>query len=487
LVSKSFLKSSFIYTLAGMLPMASAVILLPLYIHNLSTEAYGALSVYMVFTLLVQIFVTFSFDTSVYIHYHELKHEKERLSVFISSAFVFMIILGVVITLLMIVTGNLLFSLVLPEKNISFYPYGLASAGSGVFQAIFRVHSTLLQSREKPTTFLWSNVVSFTLVAVFIIVGFELYPNSLAGPIIGRLLGSIIPCIWALYRIFREFGFHWDFSWLKSSLSFNTYTFIYQLEQWVINQFDRVLMIFFLTLSDVGVYDFALKCLIPVELLMNSLHSSFYPKVVSAVMAQSKKGSTPGINRYYHGLIAVVMLLICGSIIALPWAIKVFVFRPEYHEAIKYVPYLAIVYLFRCMRLFFVVPYGILKYSKPLPVIYLVVSLLKILLVIALTGTMNIYGVILASVISAIVELVLVRNNLRSVFDFQFNVVKIIIVPCVLFALIVILEPTLGLLYPHIVHLFYLVSVVGLLWWAYKNEIALINPFDSRQGKTGNP
>ena len=466
--------------------MASAVILLPLYIHNLSTAAYGALAVYMVFTLLVQIIVTFSFDTSVYVHYHELKGDRSKLSVFISSAFIFMILLSVATALVLSATGGLIFSVVFPEMDISFYPYGLASVGSGVFQALFRVHSMLLQSREKPETFFWSNVLSFSLIAIFIIIGFTMYPNSLAGPIFGRLVGSVIPAVWALSRIFREFGFHWDFSWLKSSFGYNTYNFIYQLQQWVINQFDRILMIFFLTLSDVGVYDFALKCLIPVELLMNGLHSSFYPKVVSAVMAQTKKGSTPGINRYYHGLIAVVMLLICGSALFLPWAIDLFVNKVDYHEAVRYIPFLGIIYLFRSVRLFFTVPYGILKYTKPLPLIYFIVSALKITLMVALVGLMNIYGVILASAISAIVEVVLVRLNLRHVFEFHFNVIKVLVLPSILLLLIVSLEPTLGLLYPDAVHIFYLVGCVGLLWWAYKNEIALINPFNSKEAKTGN-
>lgn len=486
MVSKSFLKSSLIYTLAGVLPMASAVILLPLYIHNLSTAAYGALAAYMVFTLLVQIVVTFSFDTSVYIHYHEFKNDKAKLNVFISSAFVFMILLSIATALVLSLSGSLIFSLVFKERNISFYPYGLASVGSGVFQALFRVHSTLLQSREKPETFFWSNVLSFSLVAICIIIGFQLYPNSLAGPIIGRLVASIIPAVWALWRIFREFGFHWDFGWLTSSLEFNTYNFIYQLQQWVINQFDRVLMIFFLTLSEVGVYDFALKCLVPVELLMNSLHSSFYPKVVSAVMEQTKKGSTPGINRYYHGLTAVVMLLICGSILTVPWAINLFVKRIDYHEAIRYIPYLGILYLFRNARLFFTVPYGILKYTKPLPVIYMIVSGLKIALIFLLVRYMNIYGVILASVIAATVEVIMVRLNLKNVFDFQFNIVKMIVLPLALLLLIVTLEPTLGLRYPDLTHLIYLICCIGLLWWGYRNEITLINPFNSKQGKTGN-
>lgn len=459
--------------------MASAIILLPLYIHHLSTELYGALSVYMVFTLLVQILVTFSFDTSVYIHYQELKEDQKKLSAFMSSAFLFMLMIGLAAVLFFSVAGSFLFRLALPDRDISFFPYGMASVGAGIFQAIFKVHSNLLQSREKPETFFWSNVVSFSLIALFIIIGLEIYPNSLAGPILGRLVGAIIPCLWALFRIVREFGLHYDFAWLKSSLSFNTYTFIYQMQQWIINQFDRILMLFFLSLSSVGVYDFAIKCLIPVELLMNSLHSSFYPKVVSSLIAQPVKGSSPEINRYYHGLTAVVMLLICGSILVLPWAIETFVSKVDYHEATRYIPYIALIYCFRTMRLFFSVPYGILKYSKPLPVIYLVVSILKIVLMIALIKQLTLFGVIAASIVSALVENILLRNSIKDMFQFKFNLFKIVLAPLILLILIVVMEPLFGAEFPFATHSFYLLSCGVLFWWGYRKELQLMNPFRS--------
>jgi len=460
-----------------MLPMASAIILLPLYIHNLSTDAYGALSVYMVFTLLVQILVTFSFDSSVYIHYHELKNNKDKLSVFVSSAFIFMLLLGLAASIILAGTGGLLFQIALADRDVSFYPYGLASVGSGIFQAIFRVHSSLLQSREKPETFLWSNVFSFSLIALCIVIGLELYPNSLVGPVIGRMFGAIMPCVWALIRIFREFGFHFDFTWLRTSFGFNTYTFIYQLLQWVINQFDRVLMLFFLALSDVGVYDFAIKCLIPIELIMNSLHNSFYPKVINAVMEQETKGSSLQINRYYHALNAIVMLMVCGSIFVLPWAIETFVSKADYHAAIQYIPYLGLLYFFRSTRLFFSVPYGILKYSKPLPLIYLVVSVLKIVLMVLFMSSLTVYGVIIASLASALLENFLLKAGLKKMFLFKFNMFKMILAPLILLLLILVLEPTLGIQYPYATHIFYIAGCGGLLWWAYRNEIQLINPF----------
>jgi len=469
-----------IYTLAGALPMASALILLPFYIHHLSTELYGALNIYLAFSLLVQIFVTFSFDTSLYIHFHEFKNDFKKLSVFVSSAFIFMTITGIVIGLAFSLLGDFMFKVALPGKNISFFPYGLASVGAGAFQALLKVHSSLLQSREKPETFFWSNVLSFTMIASFTIIGLELYPNSLMGPIVGRLLAAIISGIWVLARIFREFGFRYDFAWLRSSFGFNTYTFIYQILQWIINYFDRIVMLLYLSLADVGVYVFATNCLIALELLMNSLHSSFYPKVVSAVMELPEKQSTPSINRYYHGLTAIIMLSVCIGVLLLPWAIETFVHKQSYQETIPYLPFLATIYFFRTMRLYFTVPYGILKYTKPLPVVYIIVAAIKIILMVLLMPTFGVFGVIIAALTSAALEIVLLRTSIRDMFKFRFNFFKIVAAPLILFIMIIVLEPIAGQSYPYTLHLVYLASCVGLLWWAYRNEIQLLNPLQSR-------
>lgn len=460
--------------------MASALILLPLYIHHLSTETYGALTIYLSFSLLIQIFVTFSFDTSLYIHFHEFKNDFKKLSVFVSSAFIFMVIIGIILALLFTILGDIMFKLVLPEKNISFFPYGLASVGAGVFQALFKVYSSLLQSREKPETFFWSNVLSFTMIASFTVIGLELYPNSLMGPIVGRLLAALIAGIWVMARIFQEFGFQYDFAWLRSSFGFNTYTFIYQILQWIINYFDRIVMLFVLSLGDVGVYVFATQCLIALELLMNGLHNSFYPKVVGAVMESPEKQSTPSINRYYHGLTAVIMCTVCIGVFLLPWAIEAFVYKPSYQASIPYLPYLATIYFFRTMRLYFTVPYGILKYTKPLPIVYAVVAGCKIILMILLMPSFGVFGVIAASLFSAALEIVLLRNSIGNMFRFRFNFFKVVGAPLALFLLILLIEPLWGKSYPYATHLVYLLSCAGLLWWAYRNEIQLINPFQSR-------
>jgi O-antigen/teichoic acid export membrane protein len=475
-ISKDFLKSSFIYTVAGSLPVLSALVLLPFYSANLSTSDFGALSIYLAFTLLIQYITTYSFDISLYIHFHEFKHEPKKLSSFVSSAFILMLMIGAGVAAVLTISGDLLFKAIFADRAISFYPYGLLASATGIFQALFKVHSNLVQSRERPELFFWSNVTSFLFIIFFTIGGLYFFPHSLAGPVGGRFLAAIIMGIWALQRIFREFGIHFNYPLLRSSFSFNLYTFIYQLLQWVINYFDRILLLFYISLGAIGVYDFGIKCLLVIEFLLNGLHNSFYPKIVSTIMAQDEKRSTPQINRYYHGFTAVIMVLICMCIFAFPWAIESFVPRKDYHQVIEYLPYLAVIYIFRAIRLYFAVPYGILKHSKPLPVIYIFVSAVKIAGIILLVKEYGIYGLVTASIFSAVIEIFLLKFVIRKKFIFEFNFYKIVGAPLFLFTLIIVLEPIYGDVAREALHAFYLIACVLMLWWVYRNDVKLIDP-----------
>ena len=481
-ISKNFLQSSLIYTLAGALPMASALILLPFYVAYLSTTDFGALSIYFAFSYFIQLLTTYSFDTSLYIHFHEYKNEPRKLSAFASSSFILMMGIGLCVGVIFTLFGDLVFRNVFTDQSISFQPYGFLAVIGGIFQAMFKVHGNLLQSREQPATYLWSNVAAFTLIAGTTIAGLELYPDSLMGPVAGRCLPAVVAGVWALVRIFREFGMTFDFPLVRTTFSFNFYTFLYQFLQWVINYFDRIFMVFFLTLAQIGVYDFALKCLLIIEFILNGLHNSFYPKVVSSIMSQETKGSAADVNRYYHGFISVIMLLICSCILIFPWAIRIFIDlfanKPGYQEAIRYIPYISLIYIFRAIRLFYAAPYGILKYTKPLSGIYITVSVIKIFLMWIAIDRYGLFGVIGASIVAAVVEIILLRVALTSRFRFQYNALKILVAPGALFLIILILEPLFGRQAPDMVHLFYLLSCLALLAWTYRKEIKLVDPFD---------
>ncbi|RAW01622.1 lipopolysaccharide biosynthesis protein [Pseudochryseolinea flava] len=478
MISKKFIKSSLTYTLAGALPMASAIILLPFYIVYLPPESYGALSMCLAFSIFVQIVVTYSFDTSLYLHYHELKGRPEALRSFISASFVFMLGWGLLVSLFLCIGGQLIFSYFIPKKTLSFFPYGLISVGVGMFQAIIKVHGNLLQTREKPEPFLWSNVGYFILIAATTIIGLKVFPNSLIGPLGGRLVAGLVVSIWVYSRVFGEFGIHLKTPWENTSARFNAFTFMYQLQQWAINYFDRFLLGIFLPLAQVGIYDFAVKCLAGIDLLLNGLNATITPKVIQLINKQEVKGTSPELNRYYYGQLSVMMVLIVVCILLLPIAIVLLITffgkKSAYAQAIPYLPYLAVLYIFKSMRLYFVIPYNVLKKMDRLTLISIGVSLTKIVLLVVMIKRWEISGVIGAAFIVAVLEIFLLRMLLAKDYQYSYNGFKLIGAPLLLMSVIIVFESVVLQQYALYVHIFYNVLCFGLLYYAYRNELMLL-------------
>lgn len=474
MISKRFIKNSFIYTVAGSLNLASAVILLPFYVNYLTPATLGVLSIYTTFALLVQIFVTYSFDTAVYTYYHEFKNDQPTVNRYISSSFSFVLVVGLIMGLLLALSGGYIFQLVFPEQNISFYPYGILSLLSGIFQAVVKVNSSFLQTQEKATSFLGQNLFSFSLTALLTVVGLHWFPDSLLGPIGGKLAAMAATGLWVLISVYGSNGFFFDFALIRSTLGFNHPALLYQVMQWFNGFYDRMLMAFFMPLNQVGIYDFAAKCLSVIEFALSGFYNSFYPKVLGMIALQKDKKSTIEINRYYNGLTAVTLMMVTVCIFFFPIILQVLITylgKSKYLGAMEWIPYLAITYLLRSMRFYVVMPYAALKYQKPLPLYYLLIVAAKISSMVVLIPRYGIMGLIIATWIGNIVEIITLYLGIKNKFTMQFNAVKLMVIPLVMTAAILSLELILGTTHPLSVHGFYLLLAAGMLGWAYRAEL----------------
>jgi O-antigen/teichoic acid export membrane protein len=244
------------------------------------------------------------------------------------------------------------------------------------------------------------------------------------------------------------------------------------MQQWTINYFDRLLITFYLTLQDVGAYDFAFKCLMIIDLVLGGLNNSFLPKVLGEVMQQDHKQSTVEMNRYYHGLVAACMILVTGAVVVAPFVLQSRFIGRDYGEAIYYLPLMSVIYLVKSIRFYFSLPYGSLKYSKPLPLIYLAISVIKIGLMVLLIPTYGVKAVIFSAIVSGLTELVLLKYFIQAQFTFKFNKFKLIVAPLALGLLIVITE--LLDVEQTIANLIYLAACSLTLWWLYRKELRLI-------------
>jgi O-antigen/teichoic acid export membrane protein len=225
-----------------------------------------------------------------------------------------------------------------------------------------------------------------------------------------------------------------------------------------------------LSKSTVGYYDLAAKCLLAIDFILAGLNTTFFPKVLTIVKEQEVKSSSTEINRYYHGLTAVAMLLVAASIFVFPYLIDFF-FAESYWPAISLIPLLAILYLIRPLRLYLAMPFAAIKYSKPLPLIYLAVAILKISLLFYLIPMIGIEGAVLATIISSIVEIILLYAFINKKFKIKMNANKLLWSPFMLIAMIVTLR-FINFIPEMISYPLLFVFTLILLLFVYRKELA---------------
>lgn len=462
--------------MAGALPVASAIILLPFYIAYLPTATYGTLSICLAFSLLVQVVTIFSFDTSLHVHYQEFRKDTQTLHRLVSSVFLFLLGFGAIILVASALAGAPIFELIFAQQSFSFYPYGFVSVGIGVFQAIFKVKGYLLQTQERPQIFLWSNVVSFAIICVTTIIGLWLFPDSLIGPLGGRLVAAVLSALWALWHTFRETGIHFKSPWRYTSFSYNAYMFAYSLQHWASGYLDRFIIMFFLPLSTVGIYDFAMKCLVPIDLVINGLRASFTPSVIRHINDQQIKSATPEINRYFYGLIAITLLMVCFSIFGIPVLVEVFVQKSGYAEALPFIPYLALIFIFRALRPYFVVPFTVLKEMRPVMWINVGTTILRVGSMVVLIEYLDLAGIIIAAYLVMVVEIALLWRYLANYYVIRFNTFKLIGLPAAVFIMVIVGEYFVDDSFDLMLHASYGMVSVALLFLAYRKELDLLTP-----------
>src|ERR1035437_544129 len=112
MISKSFFKSSFIYTVIGALPLTSSIILLPFYTNFLDTSDFGVLAIYISFTFLIQLLINFGFDTYIGTHFFEYKNNAEKLREHIGTVVVSLLIIGTFFIVLSLLVGKSSFGMI---------------------------------------------------------------------------------------------------------------------------------------------------------------------------------------------------------------------------------------------------------------------------------------------------------------------------------------------------------------------------------------
>lgn len=479
MISKKLIKSSFIYTVIGALPLASAFFLLLFYTNYITKADYGAFILYISFTLFVQILVNFGLDTYIGISYFEHKHDPNLLKERIGNIVAYLLVVGIISCLVFLLIGKPLFSLVFKGKDLFFFPYGMMSVITAFFNSFFKTYSNLLINQQRPERFALVNFANFLMTIGFSLAGLFMFPYTLIGPMWGRLLSGVGIFLIALFSFHKEYQVRLQFGeTLRKTISFSLPVLIFFLLSWVISNIYPWIMKQFMSLDDIAIFGLALQFTLLIEFTLSGLSNAFMPKVYELMKKGNLQHSTPELNKYFSAFNALSLLIIPLATFLLPLIMPLLIPK-DYSQTYLFLALLNISFASRGLYNYFLAPIYFYKKTKILPLIYTYTAVIQIITAIFLIKYYGIWGAVWANLITRIIQNIFLYAKSRKFFTFKFNVIKLIGLPALITLLIIISEYFATPSNTHLIHFVQLAICSILVWVVYRKEmINLLQDFN---------
>lgn len=489
MITKSFIKSSFVYSVIGALPLASSVLLLPFYTNYLTKEQYGYLALYIAFTGIVQIFVNYGLEHYSGIIYVENKDDVQKTKEHIGTVVTLLLLIAAVFLIFFFITGDSLFSfysgLTKNRTLLEFYPWGIMSVLTAIFNSLFKTYVSLLIFQQRVSRYFWMNIYNFLLTVSISLAGLFYLPYTLNGPMYGRLLSGVGIFLLAFYFFLKEYGIAFKISLMRGIAAFCSPLLFSLVLTWIIGNLDKYIIAYFLTNSDVAIFSFAVSCTFLLDFFHSGLSSAIVPKVLSIWKGQEVKHSTVEVNRYFNGYTAVTLLIIPVFLLTLPLLVPLVVKNHAYYIAFNFLPVLAAAYALGGLRAYFNAPIMLLKKTKVLPKVYLISSIIQIVLTIYFIKHFGIIGAAWAFFIVRFVQLILLYFESRKFFQYSMNKTKQLFLPLAYIAMVLLSEQFVTDKFKLLIEIGQMLTIFSLVFWVYRREIILVvKPFFEKKNRT---
>lgn len=488
MISKSFIKSSFIYTIIGSLPLASSILLLPFYGNTnlLSTSDFGLLAIYITISELARALFTFSTDSFLGFNFIHYSADNNSIKKFIGSSTIFMLVYGIGITIAFSFIGDYIFKVAFPDKNIQYFPLGLLSALTGLFNGIFKAYSNLMIYREKPNPFFWSNILHFVLVVGISVSVLYIFPQSLVGPIWGRFLSSFVTFLWAVIYFVKESQLKYDKTIISRLISYSAPLYIYTILQWVVTNIDKYFVLGLLSNKDLAIFDFATKIVLAIDFLQTGLTSAIYPKIFKFWKNNNDEPQgTIEINKYFHVFTVINLIGIPLYFISIPLIVPYVVNNSELYASFKLLPILFAGMIVRIWYNYLIAPVVYFKQTRILPVIFTFVAIFQVFTTYGLIKIYSIEGAVWASFLTKIFQVGLLFFFIKRFYTLKVNFKKLIFYPTIYILLLISVEiffKNINLLITNCIHLIILTTTGYFLFRKEINPKGILKMLGIKSG-----
>jgi O-antigen/teichoic acid export membrane protein len=401
----------------------------------------------------VQVISTFGLDTYIGINYFEHKNDRQRLREFTGTVLMILTAIGTLVSILMLIGGNAIFSLVFSETAaMEFFPFGMITVVSAVFNGIFKSYSSLLINQQRPERFFWINISNFVLTLGASLVLLYLFPFTLWGPVAGRLIPAVVIGSVATLMILAESGLRFRKDFLHGVWSFCAPMVVYAIMVWVV------------------------KVTLGIDLVQVGLANTIHPKVYNIWKDGNLRESTTEVNRYYNGLTAVTLLVIPVIVIVIPLVVPLLIRKEIYYTAFVFLPMLCLGFATRPWYYLFLAPLFYFKKTKVLPKVLFLSALFQVVVCSLLVWKFGMVGAVWSNFLVKPVQAFFLWTESRKIFTFRLNYRKIFVLPLIFIVSVIASQFFVTRGNVVIFGFAYLLLAGILVWLTYRKELVQLLP-----------
>ncbi len=308
---KKIVRHGSLYMISSFLVKSANAFLLPVYTRYLEPAEYAVFSNLMAIGAIAAIFISLYLDSAYARLFFDAEHDRRQLRSLFSTIFLFFLSWGVLaaVAAFFIIrhrTSRLL--------DVPWYPYILLACIIPLVTQMNSLANVHFRSQHKSGTITGARLAGFAVgaaVSIILLVWGRLGAQSLLWGVLAR---ACVIWLWYYGVLIREGLIGWDFSFkfLREGLTYSLALLPMGALGWLSGSFDKLLITWFGSMADSGIYSVAFEVGRIMNIFVLSLFMVYSP-MIYAMLKEDAKKHIARIEQfqsfYFHVLIGMAFLV----------------------------------------------------------------------------------------------------------------------------------------------------------------------------------
>ncbi len=338
---KKLLNETIIYGIGAILPRVITFVLNPLYIHYIDREAFSVFSSLYSWIALVNVMLTFGFETSFFRFSTEKENEKKAFD----TSFWFIFGLATVFLISILAFSTPLSVILDYAKNPEFLRWFAMIA---FLDAICVIPFAWLRFHNMPIKYSVIRITSILIQTVSVIALFIFVPKStseklgldgqVSYPFISNLLGSLATFL-LLLPIIIKVKFRFSKELFSRMIKYSWPIMIAGLAFQVNENYDKITQYYNISKADAGAYGGCYKLAVLMTLFVTAYRMGIEPYFFKQMNSENAKNNYAKVTEYFSFFASIVAM---GIIANISWLKVIFITDHSYWTAMDIVPIIVI-------------------------------------------------------------------------------------------------------------------------------------------------